>query len=85
MTSFKEMVLRIVKDIPRGKTMTYKQVAILAGSAGAARAVGTIMANNFRKDVPCHRVIKSDGTLGHYNRGGVKKKMALLRKEGAIK
>jgi methylated-DNA-[protein]-cysteine S-methyltransferase len=85
MTGFKEMVLRIVKDIPRGKTMTYKQVAVLAGSAGAARAVGTIMSNNFLKDVPCHRVIKSDGTLGNYNRGGVTKKRALLRKEGAIK
>lgn len=81
MITFKEMVLKIVKDIPRGKTKSYKEVARLAGSPGAYRAVGSIMANNFRKDVPCHRVIKSDGTLGNYNRGGVAKKRALLRKE----
>ena len=82
MVTFKEMVLRIVKDIPRGQTKSYKEVARLAGSPGAYRAVGSIMANNFIKGVPCHRVIKSDGTLGNYNRGGIKKKLALLRKEG---
>jgi methylated-DNA-[protein]-cysteine S-methyltransferase len=84
MITFKEMVLKIVKDIPRGKTMTYKQVALLAGSPGAARAVGSIMSSNFRRDVPCHRVIRSDGVLGDYNRGGTSEKRMLLRKEGAI-
>lgn len=78
------MVLKIIKDIPEGETKTYKEVATLAGSPGAARAVGTIMSKNFRKDIPCHRVIKSDGSLGNYNRGGEVKKRALLRKENAL-
>jgi O-6-methylguanine DNA methyltransferase len=85
MKNFKERVLKVVKLIPKGKTVTYKEVAKMAGSPGAYRAVGNIMANNFRKDVPCHRVIKSDGSFGNYNRGGVKRKIALLKKEGAIK
>ena len=82
---FKEQVLNVVKSIPRGRTMTYKEVAQRAGSPGACRAVGSIMAKNFDPKVPCHRVIKSDGSLGNYNRGGIKKKMALLRKEGALR
>jgi O-6-methylguanine DNA methyltransferase len=84
MIAFKEKVLKIVKNIPKGKTKTYKEVAKLAGSPGAYRAVGSIMAHNFKKDVPCHRVIKSDGSLGNYNRGGTVKKRVLLRKEGAL-
>jgi O-6-methylguanine DNA methyltransferase len=84
MLTFKEKVLRIVKNIPRGKTKTYKEVARLAGSPKAFRAVGNIMAKNFNKEIPCHRIIKSDGTLGNYNRGGTTKKRAILRKEGVI-
>lgn len=81
---FKEKVLSIVRKIPRGKTLTYKQVAMMAGNSKAARAVGTIMAQNFLKDVPCHRVIRSDGQIGNYNRGGASAKIKLLRTEGAI-
>jgi len=65
--------------------MTYKEVAQRASRPGSARAVGSIMAKNFDPSVPCHRVIKSDGTFGNYNRGGTLKKMAILRLEGAIK
>ena len=82
---FAEKVRAIVKKIPKGKTMTYGTVARLAGSPGAARAVGTIMAANYDVAVPCHRVIRSDGTIGEYNRGGPKAKRALLVKEGAIR
>ncbi len=85
MQSFKEKVLKVVSGIPKGRTLTYQEVAQKAGSPRAFRAVGSIMAQNYRKDVPCHRVIKSDGTFGNYNRGGTKAKIALLRKEGAIK
>lgn len=85
MTSFKEKVLDIVKAIPKGKTLTYKNVAARAKSPKVYRAVGSIMAKNFDPKIPCHRVIKSDGTLGNYNRGGLKAKIKLLRKEGAIK
>lgn len=82
---FKQKVIDVVKNIPRGKTLTYKEVARLAKSPKAYRAVGSIMAKNFDPKIPCHRVIKSDGSLGNYNRGGIFKKLALLRKEGAIK
>lgn len=74
----------IVRKIPKGSTMTYAQVAKKAGSPGAGRAVGSIMAKNFDPAIPCHRVIRSDGKIGNYNRGGEKAKRALLRKEGAI-
>lgn len=83
-SNFTERVRNIVRKIPKGKTMTYGQVAAVAGSAGAARAVGSIMANNYDKTVPCHRVIRSDGKIGEYNRGGTEVKRKLLKKEGAI-
>lgn len=83
---FRSRVLAVVKKIPRGKTLSYKEVAARAGHSGAARAVGAIMAANSDKGVPCHRVIRSDGNLGGYNGlRGTKSKLALLRKEGALK
>ncbi len=85
MKSFTEKVLDVVRKIPRGKTLTYKEVALKAGNGLASRAVGTIMAQNFRPDVPCHRVIRSDDKIGNYNRGGTKAKIKLLKTEGAIK
>ena len=80
---FKEKVLQVVKKIPKGETRTYKEVAFFAGSPGAYRAVGTILKQNFDPTIPCHRVVKSDGTLGEYNRGVTLKK-EILTKEGAI-
>ena len=82
--SFADKVRDVVRKIPRGKTMTYKQVASYAGNAGAARAVGAIMRTNFLPDVPCHRVIRSDGKIGEYNRGGSKRKREILIQEGAL-
>ncbi len=83
---FREKVIQIVKKIPKGKTLSYKQVAIKAGHPGAARAVGAIMRVNNDKSVPCHRVIRSDGTLGGYNGlQGTKSKRALLAREGVIR
>jgi methylated-DNA-[protein]-cysteine S-methyltransferase len=78
---FAERVRAVVRKIPKGKTMTYKEVATLAGSAGAARAVGMIMRNNYDPTVPCHRVIRSDGKLGGYNRGGIEMKEKMLAEE----
>ena len=78
---FTEAVLAVVRAIPAGSTLSYGEVAKLAGSPGAARAVGTIMAQNYREDVPCHRVIKSDGSPGAYNRGGEEVKRAILLSE----
>lgn len=85
MTSFAIKVLGIVKRIPRGKTLTYGDVARRAGRPRAYRAVGNIL-NRYdasRWGVPCHRVIRSDGTAGGY-RWGTKKKERLLKKEKAI-
>lgn len=82
--SFKDKVNTVVKEIPCGKTLSYKAVASRAGFPRAARAVAQIMASNYDKSVPCHRVIRSDGTVGGYNRGGEKAKRAILEIEGAI-
>jgi O-6-methylguanine DNA methyltransferase len=81
--SFKERVYEIVKRIPPGKVLTYKEVAAMAGSERAWRAVGNILNKNKDPKVPCHRVIRADGKLGGYNKG-VEKKKALLKKEGYL-
>jgi O-6-methylguanine DNA methyltransferase len=80
---FRKKVLETVKKIPKGKTLSYGQVATKAGHPRAARAVGAIMASNKDKSVPCHRVIRADGKIGGYNGlQGTKNKAALLRREG---
>lgn len=81
--TFTEKVLRVVSTIPKGKVLTYKQVATLAGSPNAVRAVGNILNKNYNPDVPCHRVIKSGGEIGGYNRG-VNKKAKILKDEGYL-
>ena len=83
MNSFRQKVLDIVAGIPKGATMTYKEVAVRAGNPGASRAVGAIMKTNYDPKIPCHRVIRSDGKTGGYNRGA-ENKIALLRSEGAL-
>ena len=82
MMCFKRRVLAVVSGIPKGSVMAYGEVAARAGSPGAARAVGQIMAKNIDPLIPCHRVVRSDGVIGHYNRGGIEKKKKLLRSEG---
>lgn len=82
--NFTERVREIVRAIPKGKTLSYGEVAAAAGSPRAARAVGSIMKNNYDKAVPCHRVIKSDGSIGGYNRGGSKVKKRLLEAESGV-
>jgi methylated-DNA-[protein]-cysteine S-methyltransferase len=82
---FKQKVLDIVAKIPKGSLMTYMGVATKAGTPNASRAVGSIMAKNQDKNIPCHRVIRSDGKIGEYNGLQGKDKRALLIKEGAIK
>ena len=69
MTKFKEKVYRIVSKIPRGKVLTYKEVAKLSGKPKAFRAVGNILNKNFDPRIPCYRVIRSDGKIGGDNRG----------------
>lgn len=80
---FRDKVYQVVMEIPRGKVLTYRQVARLAGRPKAYRAVGNILNKNFDKKIPCHRVIRSDGSIGDYNRGE-KNKIRLLKAEGYI-
>lgn len=83
-TSFAVRVRDAVRQIPRGETRSYGEIARAIGYPGAARAVGMVMKNNFDPTVPCHRVIRTDGSLGGYNRGGVARKRQILRKEGVV-
>lgn len=79
---FADKVRQIVQNIPKGTVMTYKEVAVAAGNPKAARAVANVMAANFDEHIPCHRVIRSDGGLGGYNRGGTEVKRSILKNEG---
>lgn len=83
MKTFSEKVYAVVKKIPKGKTLTYKQVAEKSGNPKAFRAVGNILNKNFDPNIPCHRVIRGDGKTGGYNRGALNKQK-LLKKEKAI-
>jgi methylated-DNA-[protein]-cysteine S-methyltransferase len=80
--SFTDTVREVVKNIPKGQTLSYAEVAARAGNSKAARAVARIMSSNFDPDIPCHRVIHSSGEVGNYNRGGSTAKLALLTAEG---
>lgn len=81
--TFREKVLRVVRTIPKGETLSYGEVASRAGNKKAARAVGAILRTNFDPGIPCHRVIQKDGQPGGYNRGR-RQKVIRLRKEGAL-
>jgi O-6-methylguanine DNA methyltransferase len=82
-TEFYKKVWRACFDIPAGKTLTYKRLAEKIGSPKAARAVALALSKNpFAPIIPCHRVIRSDGTLGGYSGiGGIKKKLEMIKYE----
>lgn len=84
MNLFAEKVRAIVAAIPPGQTLTYKEVARRAGNEKAARAVGAIMRTNYNEAIPCHRVVRTDGTFGGYNRGGTLTKQSMLAKEARM-
>jgi O-6-methylguanine DNA methyltransferase len=83
MSDFKARVLAVVRRIPPGRVASYGEVAALAGKPRAARAVGNIMRECRRVDVPCHRVIAAGGRLGGYGDSEVLKR-SLLIAEGVI-
>lgn len=83
-SDFRTNVYEVVRGIPKGMVMTYGDVAKAAGSPGAARAVGTILSQNYDPAIPCHRVVRSDGQPGQYNRGAERKREILIE-EGAIR
>ncbi len=82
-TAFQEAVWRELRKIPPGETRSYAQIAAAIGQPNAVRAVGTANGDNHVAVlIPCHRVIRSDGTLGGYA-GGLDKKRLLLAAEGS--
>ena len=86
-TPFQKKVWQAISKIPRGKTLTYKELAIKIGQPKAVRAVANAVgANPLVIQIPCHRVVRSDGSLGGYSgQGGVKTKLKLLKQEGVLK
>lgn len=84
-TPFQRKVYEALLEIPRGETRTYAQIARRVGQPNATQAVGmALKCNHWAPKIPCHRVIKSDGTLGGYSGpGGLAAKRRLLRKERA--
>ena len=83
-TKFQLKVWEYLKKIPRGSVKTYSQVAKGIGKPLAVRAVANAIGKNpYPLEIPCHRVIRSDGSLGGYSgKGGIKTKKMLLKKEG---
>jgi len=82
MTKFRSRVLKLVSRIPRGKVTTYKELAIALGRPRAYRAVANALAKNPRPvKIPCHRVVRSDGEIGGYQLGTLRK-AKLLAAEG---
>jgi methylated-DNA-[protein]-cysteine S-methyltransferase len=85
-TKFQVRVWNYLTKIPRGTVKTYTQVAKGIGKPLAARAVGNAIGKNpYSPKIPCHRVIRSDGSLGGYSgKGGIKTKKLLLKREGIM-
>lgn len=84
-TPFQRKVYEALLKIPKGQVLTYAQVARMIGRPNAARAVGqALKRNRWAPEIPCHRVIASDGSLGGYSApGGVAAKRRLLQRERA--
>ena len=85
-TEFQINVWEEIKRIPKGKTKTYKDIALALKKPKSSRAVANACGKNpFLIEIPCHRVIRSDGKLGGYSgKGGIKQKRKLLKEEGAL-
>lgn len=83
MLTFTQKVHQIVKNIPQGQTLSYKQVAVMAGRPKAYRVVGNILNKNHNPQIPCHRVIRANGQPGGYNRGSLKKRLLLASEKSA--
>jgi AraC family transcriptional regulator, regulatory protein of adaptative response / methylated-DNA-[protein]-cysteine methyltransferase len=82
-TAFQQRVWQALREIPVGKTVSYSEIAVRIGAPGAVRAVaGACAANNLAVAIPCHRVVRSDGSLAGYA-WGVERKRQLLTAEGA--
>ena len=85
-TKFQISVWEEIKKIPKGQTKTYKDIALALKKPKSSRAVANACGKNpLLIEIPCHRVIRSDGKLGGYSgKGGVNQKRKLLKEEGAL-
>ena len=85
-TKFQISVWKEIKKIPKGQTKTYKDIALALKKPKSSRAVANACGKNpLLIEIPCHRVIRSDGKLGGYSgKGGIKQKRKLLKEEGAL-
>ena len=85
-TEFQINVWEEIKKIPKGETRTYKDIALALKKPKSSRAVANACGKNpLLIEIPCHRVIRSDGQLGGYSgKGGINQKRKLLREEGAL-
>ena len=85
-TNFQLKVWKYLQGIPKGRVKTYLEVAKAIGKPKAFRAVANAVGKNpFPHQIPCHRVIRSDGSLGGYSgKGGIKEKRRLLKLEKVI-
>lgn len=85
-TKFQISVWQEIKKIPKGQTKTYKDIALALKKPKSSRAVANACGKNpLLIEIPCHRVIRSDGKLGGYSgKGGMKQKRKLLKEEGAL-
>ena len=85
-TKFQLKVWEYLKSIPKGELRTYSQVAIAIKKPKAVRAVANAIGKNpYAPKIPCHRVIRSDGSLGGYSgKGGINTKRKLLKSEGIL-
>ena len=82
-THFQILVWKELLKIPVGQTKTYKEIAVAIGKPNSSRAVANACGKNpYPIDIPCHRVVRSDGNIGGYSGvGGQKKKIELLKAE----
>ncbi|MCH8566308.1 methylated-DNA--[protein]-cysteine S-methyltransferase [Nesterenkonia sp. LB17] len=84
-SAYRQEVWAALRDVPAGETVSYAELAQMAGRPMAHRAAASACANNLVAfAVPCHRVIRSDGGLGGYGFGGIETKRALLAREGLL-
>ena len=85
-TKFQISVWKEIKKIPKGQTKTYKDIALELKKPKSSRAVANACGKNpLLIEIPCHRVIRSDGKLGGYSgKGGINQKSKLLKEEGAL-
>ena len=84
MKTFTEQIYDIVRKIPKGKYMTYKEITAKIGRPNASRAIGTALSKNYFPNVPYHHIIRTNGKINKYNQKKIKTKLEILKKKNTI-